>query len=185
VSYATLTELRSHAQIGDNADDHMLEAALDAAVDQVDSYCRRTFTNRPATRRYRQGRHTARLYVDDAVDVDTVEVDGQVWPDGTWDLFPYNALDHDRPYTAIEGTRRMFVGEVVVTGIFGWPDIPAAVKQATLLQASRLAQRRNAAFGIAQVPGFDGNTGMRLLSKLDADVELLLDPYRRHPVLVR
>jgi len=56
------------------------------------------------------------------------------------------------------------------------------VRMATLLQASRIAQRRNAAFGIAAVPGMDGS-GMRLLSKLDADVELLLDPYRRRPVL--
>jgi len=184
VSYATLTQLRTHAQIGDNADDQMLEAALDAAVDQVETFCRRTFIASPATRRYQARTGTRRLYVDDAVEVDAVEVAGRTWDDAAWDLFPYNAAAHDRPFTAIEAVGGAFTGRVEVTGIFGWPDVPAAVRQATLLQASRLAQRRNAAFGIAQVPGFDGSTGMRLLSKLDADVELLLQPYRRHAVLV-
>jgi len=185
VSYITLTQLRQHAQIGDNLDDAQLEDALNAAVGQVDDYCRRTFTSQPQQRMYRRGRPVRRLlWIDDVIEVEAVEVNGSEWPEDRWELWPYNAAADGKPYTALEPAAfGLMVGRIVVTGIFGWPQIPPAVRQATLLQASRLAQRRNAAFGIAQVPGFDGNTGMRLLSKLDADVELLLDPYRRRPVL--
>ena len=182
--YATLTDLSRHLQIPDAADDAVLEVALAAAEGQVDAWCRRTFdtvdpdSDEPTTRTFHfRGTH---LDVGDVVAVDTITVEGEevegfrLWPD--------NNLADRRPYQTVVFDLDVY-GKVEVEGWFGWPETPAEVRQATVLQAARLAQRRNAQFGVASVPGMDGS-GMRLLAKLDADVELLLAPYRNRPVLV-
>lgn len=188
MSYASLTQLAEHLQIADALDDDVLELALQAAERQVEEWCRRTFVpvdadSDTATERLYRNYGTS-LWIDDVVAVDTVEVDsggGYVTID-TYDLEPFNNVAHGKPYQQVTFDRE-WSGKFKITGWFGWPSTPDAVVQAVVLQAARLAQRRNAQFGVATVPGLDG-TGMRLLAKLDADVELLLAPYRKNPVLV-
>lgn len=51
--------------------------------------------------------------------------------------------------------------------------VPAPVKYACMLQASRWFKRKDAPFGISGSPEMQGE--MRLLAKLDPDVEVLLD----------
>lgn len=51
--------------------------------------------------------------------------------------------------------------------------VPATVKLATEMQASRWAKRRDAPFGIAGSP--EMGSELRLLPKLDPDVEVLLN----------
>lgn len=61
-----------------------------------------------------------------------------------------------------------------------WDDedvLPAVIREAGLLQAARLFKRQSATFGIATVGTIDGGSGMRLLARLDPDVELLLEDY--------
>ena len=50
-------------------------------------------------------------------------------------------------------------------------------QEATLLQASRLAARRDSPFGVAGSP--DAGSEMRLLARVDPDVAVALEPYRR------
>lgn len=60
-----------------------------------------------------------------------------------------------------------------------WPSpesAPSPIRQATLLQASRLFVRKNSPYGIAGSP--DMGSELRLLAKLDPDVEVLVRPYR-------
>lgn len=54
--------------------------------------------------------------------------------------------------------------------------IPEAVKMATMIQASRLYHRRDTPYGVAGSPEM-GNE-LRLLSRLDPDVQLLLSTER-------
>jgi hypothetical protein len=181
--YASVTNLAEHLRIPDAMDDSSLEVALQAAKAQIDEWCRRTFdpvnpdTDTATERVYTV--HGRDVYTDDLVAVDSVELDGSPID---YDLEPANNPAVGRPYQQIVFPTPLS-GKVTVTGWFGWPDLPAPVKQAAILQAARLSQRRNAQFGVATVPGLDGS-GMRLLAKLDADVELLLAPYRKNPVLV-
>jgi hypothetical protein len=70
---------------------------------------------------------------------------------------------------------------VKVTGVWGWPSIPAEISMATKLQASRLFIRRQSPFGIAGTP--DLGT-VRLSSRLDPDVEALIRPFRKMNGLV-
>jgi len=182
--YATVADLAAHLQIPDAVDDAILETALKAAEGQVDAWCRRTFdvvdpdVDATATRTF----HTSGTHLDvgDVVAIDAITIDAAAVEEFT--LWPYNADQDSRPFQTIVFDRHVH-GKVEVTGWFGWPSTPPEVVQATILQAARLAQRRNAQFGVAVVPGMDG-TGMRLLAKLDADVELLLAPYRNKPVLI-
>jgi hypothetical protein len=59
---------------------------------------------------------------------------------------------------------------------YGWPEVPDAVREATILQASRLFTRLDSPLGVA---GFGDMGAMRVSRFVDPDVEQLLAPYRR------
>lgn len=87
------------------------------------------------------------------------------------------------PNTAVRitsfGTKTFPVGVtegVSVRGTRGFAAVPQPVIAATLLQCVRTHARRNSPYGVAGSP--DGGI-IRLLSRLDPDVELMLRPYRR------
>jgi hypothetical protein len=86
------------------------------------------------------------------------------------------------PYTAIQitsfGSHTLPLGVtegVEVVGTRGWTAVPEPVKAAALLQSARVHARRQTPFGVAGSP--EGGI-VRLLSRLDPDVELMLRPYR-------
>lgn len=204
MAYATLAELRDYVAIpaSDTADDAELQIALDAAAAQIDSYTGRTFGI--------DGAVVQRVYVplsDSAVNVDPIATltglvvatddndDGTF--ETTWTLTtdyrvePPNAAATGVPWTRIvaTGTKRFptnntgFMPSVAVTAKYGWPSAPPApIKQANLIQSSRLFKRKDAPFGVAGSVEFGSE--IRLLAKLDPDVESLLAPYRRPWVFV-
>ena len=91
---------------------------------------------------------------------------------------PLNAKVNGRPFTTLKAdTSSPSMVTATVTAIFGWPEVPDTIVQATLQQALRLLKRREAPFGIAGSPDFGSE--MRLLDKIDADVEVMLRSYRR------
>jgi hypothetical protein len=104
----------------------------------------------------------------------------------TFTLEPVNAAAEGRPFerlvvdTASVGKPTGLDGEISATGKWGWAAVPVAVKQATLLQASRFHTRRQAPFGIAGSP--DSGSEMRLLAKLDPDVAVSVKDYVRDRV---
>lgn len=59
---------------------------------------------------------------------------------------------------------------------FGLVDVPAVVRQACLIQASRLFARKNSPYGIAGSP--EAGSEMRLLDRIDPDVSALLSGVR-------
>jgi hypothetical protein len=87
------------------------------------------------------------------------------------------------PYTGIQitsfGSHTLPLGVtegVEVSGTRGWGgNVPEPVKAAALLQCSRIHARRQSPYGVAGSP--EGGI-VRLLSRLDPDVELMLRPYR-------
>lgn len=208
MSYATLADLKSYVGISNTDDDTELQRALDAAVAWVDNVTNRTFTTSdPAAdsttqRTYKPGYgmrlSTVTVYlgvgdllwIDDLVDIDSLDKQtsaGGSWStvdSGDYELQPLNADADSEPFTHILFTTAQSVHRFRVTGWFGWPATPDAVKEATILQASFVYRRRDAPFGISQIPGLEGNTGMRVRSKGDPTAESLLMPYIRNRVLV-
>lgn len=65
--------------------------------------------------------------------------------------------------------------QITVSGVWGWPQVPEAVRQACLLQTARLFKRAESPLGVA---GF-GEFGVVRVSRLDPDVSEMLAPYRR------
>lgn len=199
MGYASLAELRAFVGIpvADTADDTALTLAVDSASQQVDNFCHRTFTaDAMPTTRYYSATDYLTLDIDpistaNGLVVQTDE-DGNGTFETTWTvgtdfrLDPVNAAAGAEPYTRLVGlgTRwfpmLQYRPGVLVTASYGWPGgtAPAAVKEATLIQASRLFKRKDAPFGVAGSVEFGSE--MRLLARLDPDVESLLRPYRRN-----
>lgn len=150
------------------------------------------------------GRQRIVCDIDDLSDVAGLLVESNQSGDAaTWGvvsgyrLYPLNAAADGRPYTQLvfprgwawgayaydmlpfaEGSVRVTTGSTsACTTGWGWFAFPETIVLASLLQASRLAKRKDAPFGIAGSPA-EGNA-LRLLARLDPDVAVLVASYRR------
>jgi hypothetical protein len=200
-AYATVDELREFVRIDDAADDTVIEGAIEAASRSIDYACDprpdhfRQF-GKTDTVQPRNFTATVRGYgpavrgqwvaeTDDIADVTGMTV--VVGPPGASDVaegvlgLPRNAPDYGRPFTSIAFALSTLpnptpISDAVLVGaIWGWPEVPVPIHVACLMQASRLLSRRDAPFGIAGSP--EMGSEMRLLAKLDPDVDLLVQPY--------
>lgn len=203
-AYATQAELKAWLGITDTADDTKIDDALTAASRWIDGYCNRRFwKDTTDTVRTYQAECRDRLDVDDLVSITALKTDtgGDGTFETTWaasdyqltvagwntaaypETVPYDLVfavgSYDFPISWSSRTRG---NRVEITGIFGWPAVPADVKQACLIQSSRLFQRRQSIDGV--IAGGDFGV-IRVGSRLDPDVGMLLDRYRRRAVLVR
>lgn len=187
--YVTTTELKSYLRIGDTVDDSELGYAVTAASRAVDRNCNRQFglvaaaEARKYTARWDKDRCRYVVEIDDLMTVTGLVVTGEA---GAIDVFakqPGNADLTGQPWTRLvvdpTSTTLPTLKEdgVTVTAKYGWTTVPVAVKQATLLQASRLFKRRDAPFGVAGSPELGSE--LRLLAQVDPDVAVVLGPYRR------
>lgn len=199
MAYATLNELKGFVGIptADTADDTTLTLALDSASAQVDAFCDRTFlADATVTTRDYAVQNTGQIDIDPVSSTTGLIVASDDNNDGTYEttwtlgtdfrLEPINAAANGQPYDRLValGTRWFpkltYRPGVRVTAKFGWPGgtAPPPVKNATLIQAARLWKRKDAPFGVAGSIEFGSE--LRLLAKLDPDVESLLRPYRRN-----
>lgn len=172
--YASVAEFKDYVRIPeeDDADDAVLEVALAAASRAVDRFTGRVFGNAEDTRTFDVVDGYA--IVDDLSRIDEVKLNGKTVTPSPW---PRNAASVGRPYERLFFTGTNVRGEVEVTGLFGWTAVPEAIKQATLLQANRIRARRDAPLGVAGSP--ETGSELRLLARLDPDVEVLVRAYRR------
>jgi uncharacterized phiE125 gp8 family phage protein len=193
--YVTASELKSYLRINDTDDDAELAFAITAASRAIDLNTNRQFgVVAAAEQRFYTSywdRRRARwvVEVDDLMSVSNfaaITVDSEGVTVGTIDdyvLEPRNAAAKGRPWTALlvrpnsEYKPTAARDGVAVTALWGWTAVPATVKHATLLQASRFFARRNSPYGVAGSP--QEGSELRLLSKVDADVAVSLSSYRR------
>lgn len=174
--YTTVEELAAFLHILDDQDDTQLGLAITSASRAIDTHCHRQFGQvdlaeerfYPMGVNYERGVYVARIDdIEDITDL-VVELDGAVLTDYT--LEPRNAPQTGQPYTRLVTSTRGT--ELAVTGLWGWSEVPEAVTEACLLQASRVFARRTTPFGIAGSPELGSE--LRLLSRLDADVPVIL-----------
>lgn len=197
MAYATLAELKVFIGIPDTVDDATLQVALDASQEQVDAFTGRRFSpDGSAVVRYYGAINNQTVHIDPLATTTDLAVAVDQDGDGTFEdtfvldvdyrLAPFNAPATAKPWTSMrvitgntfpEGNRR-----VRVTARWGFSAVPSSVKQATLIQASRLWKRKDSPFGVAGSPEM-GNE-LRLLAALDPDVQALLRPYRHTWVAV-
>lgn len=189
--YATLGQLKGWLKIGDTEDDTELATVLTAASRAVDVACARQFGQVASAqvRTYEAvyNRHVGAgawvAEIDDVQDLTGLGVSVAGTSVTDYSFEPVNALVEGMPYTrlvlgsAAEAVPTTTAPSIDVTAKWGWVAVPDTVLQAVKLQSSRLFKRRDAPFGIAGSP--DAGSELRLLAKVDPDVELILKRYVR------
>ncbi|MGH3735837.1 MAG: hypothetical protein ACRDT6_09490 [Micromonosporaceae bacterium] len=187
--YATVAELKSFLRIGDTADDAELALAVAAASRAVDLHTHRQFGQVAAAEERlftacwdrRPRRWTVEL--DDVQDLTGLTVTVEGGPITVFTLEPVNAAQKGKPYTGLVVDTDSAVTPtsdehgVTVTARWGWTAVPAPVKEATLLQASRFHARRDSPYGVAGSPELGSE--LRLLARVDADVGVALGKFVR------
>ena len=183
--------------IPDSVDDVRIDLACSAATQMIQQYCQRQFTTDDTA--------TARVFVpEDAFLVLTEDfyttselvvqtdpgLDGtwsQTWSSTDYQLEPLNQETYGEawPYHTIRPIESLWFpldyGRVTVkvTAKWGWASIPAAVKQAAILQAITIFKSADAPFGATPF----ADTGiLRLRSALHPTAAALVQNYRKDPV---
>jgi len=202
-SYASVPELKAWVTLTDTVDDVVMQGVLDSVSRWIDRYSDRHFWRDGAI-----GTEVARTFaacrawrvnIDDLVPGTVTTLKTDITGDGTfettWSASDYQLLPvnrpNDEPFNAVEavaGLRfpiRATAGSrgnrIEITGIWGWATVPDTVQQACLLQASRVLKRRYSPEGVA---GFGEFGVVRIGSRLDPDVELLLGDYKLEGAMV-
>jgi hypothetical protein len=191
-AYCTLQEVKNALAIEDPQDDLAIEAAIMATSRMIDDYTGRFFyrdgTQASPVIRYYTAKDWWTTNVDDIIYINEIATDDNfdqlyttVWATSDYMVEPVNNPRRGWPWT-----RLLAIGSYIfpfnlpqsvrVTGVWGWTAIPEEVKMACRLQASRFFVRRQSPFGIAGSPEIGT---VRLSSRLDPDVELLLKPFRK------
>jgi len=193
MSYATLAELKSSLAITDSTDDTPLQSCLDAADQLINNFVdtKVGFGVTSSQTRYYTADRFDFVLTDPIVSVSQLATDingdgtySQAWTSNDYVLAPRNAALDSRPYTEIDvspfsgGSLNFPTGylEVKVTGTFGWPSVPAAVKQAALIQAGAIWASRTAPFGA--IGGEQLGGVIRMSAALHPEARALLEAYR-------
>jgi uncharacterized phiE125 gp8 family phage protein len=182
--YVTAAELKSFLRITDTADDAELALAITTASRAVDGFCHRQFgqvasaEERSYTAYWDRRAGVWVVGFDDLQDITGLDVQVEAGEIDAYTLEPVNAAQQDRPFTRLRvdadsaAKPTTETHGVTISAVWGWDAVPVPVEQATLLQASRFHARRFSPYGIAGSP--ESGSEMRLLAKLDPDVELAL-----------
>jgi len=187
--YATLAEVKSALKIIDSLDDSLLEMAVESASRLIDNYAGRYFYNGGTATRDFAADDSWVTVIDDLQSVTSISTTNQIGSDyTTWDttdyqLEPVNGVTDGltQPYTRIRAVNRyvfpFYNGQALVrvVGTWGWASVPITIKQACIIQASRIFKRLDSPLGVA---GFGDMGVVRVGTRLDPDVQHLVDPYR-------
>ena len=193
--YATLADVKAALRITDTVDDSLLEISIEAASREIDGFCERVFTQSTATRIYRPT-DAFTVDVDDLQTVTTLKTDTDgdgvfdtTWSTADYQLNPLNGIAGGitTPYTTLKAVGSYLFpiyeprnvnsqeASVQIAGVWGWPSIPTAVKQACIILSMRQFKRYDSPTGVM---GF-GDLGVMRVGRVDPDVEKLLMPFRR------
>lgn len=155
-NYIQLTELQAYIRVDDSRGyDIQLQEVINSSTAEINRHCHRNFNKADAatTRTYppiRVSRWHSLIMTDDISTLDGLIVTAG---DKTYDLSeldfePPNGLMQGEPwpYTVIHGD---FHCRVSVTAVWGWPTVPAPVKQAAYYIAQDSFQMKDQRLGIA------------------------------------
>jgi hypothetical protein len=179
-NYATLSQVKSALRITDQIDDSLLNTAITSASRWVDGWCDRSFEaagTAITSRDYIPTGTFETLFIDDCVEVTEVRVDDDL--DRTfadvlrpidYQAEPVNLRSDGLilPFTRLkpfeDGYWPTWRGQATVRVFarYGWPAVPAAVQEATILQASRLFTRLDSPLGVAGFGDMGGDAGIAL-----------------------
>ena len=196
--YATLNDFKAYLFPSANygtAEDATMESAIESASRIIDAHTnRRFYSDTTVSARVYYANTSIRCTVDDFSTTTGLIIKTDTGDNGTYDqtwaateyiLEPINAEIggvSGQPYNTIVATiPKMFPvtgrrPRIQVTAKWGWASVPDTVRQACLIQAARLFRRAQTPEGFAAGESFGA---IRVSTKLDPDVQMLLAPFRR------
>jgi len=172
-------------------DTQVMEMVVEGVSRAIEAWCGRRFYAVVDEVRYYTAEFSDELFIDDCLAVKELKTDEDgdrvyevTWASSDFDLLPENAALEKTPYTLLatapDGKYAFPVGVrrgVKVIGTFGYAEVtPGQVREAALIQCARIFKRRDTPFGVA------GNADLgelRVIPKLDQDVEWMLTPLKR------
>ena len=195
--YITLANLKEVLEIDAaiTSYDTSLTIAINSVCRLIDAKTGRRFytTTSAETRAYTPQSYKTIWVPDDINSLTSLKTDEDgdgtyenTWATSDYSLEPTNATLDSKPYThiktKIEGDYTFPIhvpNSVQLVGKFGWgatSAVPDVVKQAALIQCSRIYLRKNTPFGVAGAAEFGTIAN---IPKLDPDVEQMLLPVTR------
>lgn len=192
--YATLPDVKHSAalNIANTDDDVLLEAVIESASRAIDNKTNRFFYAVAETR-YFTAENPNRIFVTDVNSTASITIytddDGDGTYENTWastdfSFMPENAALNGFPATfidrSINGNYSFPVGVpkgVKITATFGWAAVPKPIGLACRMQAQRLYKRLSTPLGSASMSAL-GEVKLQL-PKIDPDIEMLIEPYRK------
>ena len=189
--YCTLADVKAALRITDSIDDSLLETAVESASRLVDGFAGRNFYSNGSAVRYFTPEDRIVCEIDDLISLTSIVVSAdldsvfdQTWAATDYQLEPLNGRADG--LTGWPSTRIRAVGDYIfgtnigeasvkVTGVWGWSAAPVAVKQAPIIQASRIFKRLDSPLGVLSSPDLGY---IRVGTRLDPDVQQLVEPYR-------
>jgi hypothetical protein len=187
--YCEDAELKAFVNIDDELDDVQIALAITGASRAIDRAAGRQFgvvdsaEERVYTAEWDRITGLWHVNTDDLMTATGLAIEVPAGSVTSYRFEPGNAVSKGKPWTRIvvkaDSAAKPDGCEdaVSITAQWGWTAVPATIKQATLLQASRILGRRESPFGVAGSP--DLGNELRLLAKVDPDVAVLVASYRR------
>jgi hypothetical protein len=194
--YTSVEEVKDRLKVTTTADDLSLQMAVQAATRWVEQHCGRHFFQLNETRTYAP-ENIYELHIDDLVTLTSMSVDydGDGVYETTWvqdvdfQLMQlgsnFNQFDsgEPNPFGVIRAINQAGAGKffpfvwpysrlnrIQIIGVWGWPVVPYAVRQAALTVAAEFYKLKDAPFGIAGTSEF-GN--VRVPSGMGLAMDLL------------
>ena len=187
--YVTLAEIKEWLTIpsSDALDDQLLERAVEASSRAIDDVCgRRFYADTTASARRFRPADSCLLQLPDISSTTGLLVKLDDNADGTFEVTVASSDYQVEPsyventaFTAIRLLERCWPHDIrgryliEITAKWGWPTVPTAVKQATLILASRVFKRKNSPEGVLSF----ADAGVIRVSATDRDVQALIQPY--------
>ena len=194
--YATRDELKAWKTVSATTDDAIIDLAVTSASRGIDYLSDRAFFQAAGARVFDTCNQRT-VEIDDAVQVTAVATDDNrdgvyetVWSASDYQpIAPRSRGIEPWPYTKIRAINRQFpyvepdsrIHLIQVTAIWGWATVPAGIKQACLILASKLVRRKDSPEGVA---GFSEIGAVVRIAKNDPDVMNLIAAYDSTSVLV-
>lgn len=171
--YATVAQYKARATKSSSSDDTEIDQVLTAVTRLIERQCGRFFNqDASAVTRLYDGNGRARLYVDDIAtltglvvkvdlngDYDFADADEELTKDTHYWVGPANADKAPEPapwrfLEVVPDNSRLGIWPdqrraVQVTAKFGWPAVPAAIREATVLMTREIFDLQQAGFTLA------------------------------------
>ena len=201
--YCSKADLKTYLGLSGSGQDTNIDNAIDGASRQIDGFCGRYFyQDESVNARYYTPTNYVEVAVDDISTTTGLVVKLDTNDDGTHNqtitlntdfiLKPMNPehievsdADYRFPqnYIQIIPTRSserfdpLIINNIKVEAKWGFSKVPPAIKQATLIQATRLFKRKDTPFNVF---GNEQTGTQELFSKFDPDAKELIRPYKKN-----